>query len=595
MKILSQENITSSISKAIIGSTLLWSTALPSEILAQTIKPPDPAVVIVDQEILEASGLTLKSTLKHILRGDDRTFDEITDEEVEQFLQTLLSSFEATGYPNTLSGPKKDKVIVPVRPSKPLAQLDPGSLISSVGPYSLKTSAVFYRPDLIPVNFRDCGEFRIVYSFENEIVSEEENPQDGYVARFFLIFETKPRFPYGASNLDPKKDKLAACQNLGKEWAAFRTTSALPFNKSKKANIASALKRFFYNTMLKDGSDSYNRAMKRDYLGGTFVDPLGQVRGNFLTKEITSSGDFEDFWQLREWVVIKSEDNENKMRFKATATNFSPFSGLYQDNIADKNFGIRKKFQKVFFEKYADELLNPKIYNIPDTIKCLAFRRSKHGNVNDKYLVNALGLKKMDDLFLSFQEISSDESINKLFKDNEPRHSYFRKSARRFLKVTKPRGHDVKWNHLLRRAQALTCAGCHRHANRRKIGIAADKTPIIWPKAFRFVHVKEPGEKETSDNGRLSWALNHRFLKFRSCVLDGLLARPSSVPLVTRIQRNTESLHDDKIANLRATISYALSADQYDRDLDELDANVSKLRSLLLSESGAFVESRRSH
>lgn len=75
----------------------------------------DTALVIVDKAILKQSGLTFKSTLKHILRGD-RPVEDVTDGDAEDFLQTLLDSFAERNFPG-------------MQTSMPLATLQPQDLL----------------------------------------------------------------------------------------------------------------------------------------------------------------------------------------------------------------------------------------------------------------------------------------------------------------------------------------------------------------------------------------------------------------------------------------------------------------------------------
>ncbi|POF27931.1 hypothetical protein CLV41_11912 [Roseibium marinum] len=554
----------------------LWSVTETGKALAEQ----DPALVIVDKAILKQSGLTFKSTLKHILRGD-RPVEDVTDADAEQFLQSLLMSFGATNFPG-------------MQASLPLATLQPQDLLDSRSsdnggsPYALRLSAVFFRPDLAPKNFKDCGEFRIVYSFDKPVSEHPDgrNSKKGLVKRFFLIFETRPQFPFGSEIKDTKQERVAACQILARQWADFRAAQSAPMAEEKKTEIAETLNRFFYDTMHATATGNFSRAMRADHLAGHSGTPLGQIRGNFRTTELLD-GTKTLVWQLREWLVY--EDPSGMMRFQPAPTKDSPLKALFRNDRGPNTLGA--KFKDHLFKKLASDLQSPTIKSVSDDLlQCRDFRKQPSGRFKDTYLVNALGTIEVDRDFLTFQDSSEPDPMDELFKR---RRGEFYTTWQRAIAFT---GSVPTMNetHLLKRAQALTCAGCHHSSADETIGQGMEA--FSWPPPLdRFVHVREPNKEEGSDTSRLSTALVNYFLKFRTCVLDTLLAaNPANFVQIAALS-NTEKELEDKIRLQRDVVSEAEHSNLRLVDFDKYFAEILLLRQYLHSQTGAFVARRRSH
>ncbi|WP_428523598.1 hypothetical protein [Roseibium sp.] len=587
-------NIVKSVFKAAVLALGIGYSAVIAEGKAAT---HDMALAIVDKAILKQSGLTFKNTLKHILRGD-RPVENVTDKNVEDFLQSLLDSFasnRSAGMP-----PSAD-----FRPSLPLAVLQPKDLLDerSTGeggsPYSVKLSAVFFRPDLAPKSFNDCGEFRIVYSFDKPVAEHPGGSEttEGIVERFFLIFETRPSFPYGAQMNDLPKERVVTCQMLARKWAAFRTSPSSPRTEAKKTEIATTLNNFFYHTMNEAEGRTFSRAMRAEYLAGNSGTPLGQVRGNFRTVEVSQDGSKEAVWQLREWLVQPGP--AGKIRFQPAPTKDSPLIALYRNDRGPATFGGR--FKAHLFGALAFNLRSPKIQSVSkDLIQCKDFRRDVSDRLSETYLVNALGAVEVDREFLGFQDISEPDPLSDLFKLSGGEFDASRKRANHFATSNGPSGHVMTGEHLLRRAQALSCAGCHQTTADQTIGESrtADGEPdyFSWPPPVdRFVHVREPNKNEGSDSSRLSTALVNHFLKFRTCVLDTLLtANPADLAQGARLSKMENEL-EDKIMFQRNVVAAAERSNLRFSDFENYFPEVLRLRQHLQSTPGAFVVYRRSH
>ncbi len=101
-------------------------------------------------------------------------------------------------------------------------------------------------------------------------------------------------------------------------------------------------------------------------------------------------------------------------------------------------------------------------------------------------------------------------------------------------------GSSLEPIHIVRRAQALSCAGCHLLSSRSGPGTDPGSTDlgdgIFWPTGVRFTHIDE--------GGNLSAPMNSTFLPFRLEVLMDFLAggfipvppAPPQVPLPAELQ-----------------------------------------------------------
>jgi hypothetical protein len=548
----------------------------PSESAAQREDNVDPAVVVVDREILEMADLTFENTIRNILRGD-RDARDVGQGEMVRFIETLLETFAPADQSST---PMEARI----KPSPALAGLDPKDLLG-IGngriEHALKPSAVFYRPDLAPEDFEDCGEFRIVYSFAKPVASGSHSAADEkeVVNRFFLIFETRPRFPYKLVSSGKNLDPTVACQKIAGDWMNFRALS----KTAKKGEIAEDLNAFFYKTMHEDGSEPFERAMRAEYLGKDVGNPLGQVRGNFLTSK-TSGGKKVELWQLREWILALEPGNNSRLFFKSVTTDLSPRPAQFTNDASSKK---NQQFRDDFTAVYAQQLKSPEIYGIPNNTKCSDFFPSRDGRYDSKYLINGLGLKKIAEEYLTIQDISSTEIAAGLFDDDDYNFSAFRNLAKSLTQ-----NKDNEWKKLLRRLQALSCSGCHEHTVWKIIGTDKKDETIKWPRSSKFVHIEElSGMEENDETTRLSSALKQKFLPFRSCALDGIVA---GTPRPEPIEKSTDAI-DTEISKLRSEI---LSAEKEARTLErdvEFGRKIILLRKKILSKPGAFVKSRRTH
>ncbi len=85
------------------------------------------------------------------------------------------------------------------------------------------------------------------------------------------------------------------------------------------------------------------------------------------------------------------------------------------------------------------------------------------------------------------------------------------------------RGSTLTPTNIIQRAQALSCAGCHRLNNGMDVGDG-----VIWPRSLGFTHVTETTTETVAGSTRfvLSEALVNVFLPERAALLDRLVTEP---------------------------------------------------------------------
>jgi hypothetical protein len=479
----------------------------------------------------------------------------------EEFLQTLLDSFNVDVLANPISGLRMhvDK--------RPEAALDPKKLLNPADPAGLVPVALFNRLDLAPDDWSDCGEYRIIYSFKPPIPS----------SRFFLIFEALP------ANPSPQKG-FEGCRATANFWRNLTDVDPV-----KRVEL---LEQFYYTGI----AGTVGPVVQAKNYGG----PLGgQVRGNFLS---TASG-VRSKWELREWIIV----NSAQPRFESVTVKDNPLAEFYLDmNGTDPapldpvlEASERVKFHQEFLNTSLAHLVAPDVlYNSlkphqpgykpeldPDPNNT-AFDIDKYKNE----ILNRIGAK-FQLRFDEFQSVSSPRSDdNPLAK--APTGSGFRtdietKLAQLVIDIDS--GQKPEAEHILNRAGALTCGGCHDFTSLTRVGQVRGQ-PICWPPSGGFVHVEE--------TGGLSDALNQVFLPFRKDQLAKAVCSPVSPPgtvataiAQTLLDSGPQTRWQRLLAAARAEKDEAIQRAITREAVQEITV----LRRERLQKPGYFVTNRRVH
>ena len=330
-----------------------------------------------------------------------KTAPGMADSQAERvaLLTTMIRSLRATSRVNPDSG-----VTFPV-PARAEASLDPIALLDPANPNGMKVVGLFNRYDLAPADFKTCGEHRIVYA------KNSTSPTD----RFLLIFEAA---------LDNPRPDLGAegCRPIAKFWDDLKTATP--------AAAAASLSKFYY-----DGLAPGIEAVVHFTNYGI---PFGQVRANLFKQSP---------WQLREWRISLAVDGAPVFTPVTVKTN--PFPGLYAAPAAGENAGIaalRPPFQAEFVGTRLGELVavdQGGIVSNPEQAADLffqlgaafpnrfnGFESTAQGNSQDPEAIAVADLKTKITQRLNQTGIGS--------------------------------ACELKQEHVLNRAGALSCGGCHQ-------------------------------------------------------------------------------------------------------------------------------------
>jgi hypothetical protein len=483
-----------------------------------------------------------------------------TADNQENFLKTLLASFNNDVLVNPVSGLRMRLDRRPLA-----AALDPKKLLDPHDLTGLVPVALFNRLDLAPVDWSDCGEHRIVYSFNAPIPSTASS----LLTRFFLIFEAR-------TAPSPQKTGFEGCRATADFWRNLTDEK----NAAKRAEL---LERFYYTGI----EGTAGPVVQAKNYGG----PLGQVRGNFsVTAPDAPASDPSSKFQLREWIIVNS-GQPTPASFVSMTVKDNPLAQFYLDvNGTDSlnptlEASERVEFHKEFLNTSLKRLLQPDVdrnrltpgephYKPELDPKNAAFDE-------DKYEIEILNRFAADfpNRFNAFQSVSQGDEDNPEAKAGIGFRADIDAKLGQFAidPMQKP-----KAKHVLNRAGAVTCGGCHQFTTTEPVGQVGGK-PIKWPDSGIFVHVTERGE--------LSPALNKVFLPFR----EDRLAEAVCIPIGMAATATAQTVSD-----IAAQTGWQqLLADARDKKDEakqrEAIQAITVQRQEAMQKSGYFVTNRRPH
>jgi hypothetical protein len=503
------------------------------------ICPKDWTGINFDRSLVIHDPNSLKASF-----GFDRTIGAIltslnlpnTSESQKNFVQTLISSFNATEQVNLASGLR-----MKVDPRPREAALKAEELLNQANANGLIPVGLFNRLDLVPKDWSNCGEHRIVYAI----------PASSTEARFFLIFEANLRNPH------PEKGQ-EGCVPVAKFWLGLASLD--------EADVIPAAADFYYNGL--------DQEFGPVVTAKNFGMPFGQVRGNLFV-----GGPNESKWQLREWRVVPFGEAAGATFLPVTVKS-NPLTELYGDDSNEaldpaKQEVERAAFQSEFLDKYVNQLIEP---DLNETM-----------NVDEhiEFVINTFGAK-IDDRFNEFQSDSqgSDDDPQSTAAGIRPGITAKLDSAN--LKQDRKLGEKE----LLDRAGAITCGGCHEFSSNCLVGRVANKE-IKWPESpsditRHFVHITE--------GGVLSDALTGSFLPFRAKKLFRAACEPPEPPAAA-----IAAITGDGLAELDALVQQMTSREPNLLAVDQAqrEARFTTLSTQLerqeVQKDGFFIENRRPH
>jgi hypothetical protein len=322
---------------------------------------------------------------------------------------------------------------------------------------------LFNRFDLAPSGGGHCGEYRIVYAKRSGIEDARE--------RNLLIFEAILPNPHPAQG-------LAGCKKIVEYWAKLSKADDV----DKRAED---LERLYFHGL----GDVEPVVHVRHY--GDNAHKAGQVR----TNQFLQAPGF--IWSLREFKLLRTCNREgcSAMRFIPVTDKVNPFGPLHDvESTHPKAAGYQAYFvtqlqvNKAQGEDapkgLAADHLHDLRFDIPDTYNSGQSQAS--GSQENDYLAHFQSESFKTAIQAGLDEIAS----------------------------------DLTPEQIVLRAEAQSCAGCHRLLNNVAIGGG-----LTWPPSLGFTHVTER-EMEVVDGQarfKISPALLNVFLPQRQQIMEDYL------------------------------------------------------------------------
>lgn len=263
----------------------------------------------------------------------------------------------------------------------------------------------------------------------------------------------------------PNGKDLSGCMPVAKFWADLSGVK-------DKAERTRRLKDFYFK-----GLKGFSPVIQAKNFGSATQKSKGQIRTN----------QFMEFnWLLREFQVVSSSDG---MHIVPATVKSNPWGALFNET---SNETKGQAFRTAFLDS-------------------VAFLE-----VND---INSFHLGPLPGIF--------DAGDSESMEENNDYKAHFSKSPQ-FSQSVKGRisSSTLTPEHIVKRAEALSCAGCHQLTNDDIGG------NLLWPRSLTFVHVSEKtADLQNLSDGTsgfgISPALKGVFLPHRKKVLESFLA---SVP-----------------------------------------------------------------
>lgn len=320
--------------------------------------------------------------------------------------------------------------------------------------------ALFNRFDLAPADGAHCGEYRIVFAKRSGMLDAKQ--------RNLVIFE--PVLP----NRHPQHG-LNGCKKVAEFWADLSREDDL----ERRADL---LERFFF-----EGIHGMEPAVHVDRLGGNLAD-FGQIRTNQFVNAPPLPVVPASPWSLREFKLVKGCDEYGcpSLTVVPVTDKVNSFGPLFSPTSSHPQTAA---FQEFF----------------PSQVAALAT-----GDLNEIDF-------DPPEVFNSGQSQASGSSESRYLDQFGTGASHLRQGIQDALDAT---GSVLTPDEVVLRAQALSCAGCHRLNNNVAVGGG-----LVWPSSLGFTHVTERVTETVGGVTRwvISPALLNVFLPKRKQILEEFL------------------------------------------------------------------------
>jgi hypothetical protein len=425
-----------------------------------------PALIVTDPEVL--AEFPVEKVVTHLLEFEgvdkadvsanemlQRLFDTMNNEAGAAFdeLEDGVTHCDSANNPATLNK-NGDSFICP-RPEGALAYSD--GMTTAGHPDSFVPVAVINRFDLTPVDGSRCGQYRVIYAKKSGLTDPNN--------RVFVIFE--------AALANPMPGCLESCRPVAEFWKNLEGKSA--------KDIATNLRTFFFAGIpgFKPAIHPlhYGLGVEDQGYGGT--EP-GQVR---VSTHINGSD-----WSYRE-LHVDQDPNTGAPRFKPATVKNNPPAFMFDPLSEEDEFGMGQIFRDQFMFTNLQSLASK------DVATMQMFNSPEFNGVESMLS----GPKKND--YFGTASASEDPSFITALEQQISQQN-----------INASCGNDpIDAETLLKRANALSCAGCHDPEGI----LGADRNlgcGVTMPKSLGPAHVNEKGE--------LSPAMKEVFLPHRAAVLE---------------------------------------------------------------------------
>lgn len=344
-------------------------------------------------------------------------------------------------------------------------------------------TALFYRPDLMPTDARNCGEARIVYARN---------------ASTMVIFEAK--IP------NPTPGCVEGCRQVARYWANF-STELVNGQRLGAPVLRDRLQRFYFlGTAIPGLGPVIHINNLAGSSGGAYAGSSGQVRTNVI-----SNGP----WELKEFAVRRiAGTNPRRIELRPQTDKVNPSPLLFADlptgndptsvELRNRITTFRQQFIAQDVERLAFGDVNSFTMAPADTANSGQSRSGggEPSNPSTDYRGAGVQIRALIDAQLNTLRSRPTRPLTNL---------------------------SIDTNVILARATAMSCSGCHFNAINAPIGNNPSGQPEFWPAAAGFVHVTNTTSGRDISGGtsgfRLSSALNQVFLPARQAVLANFLNR----------------------------------------------------------------------
>ncbi len=342
-----------------------------------------------------------------------------------------------------------------------------------------KPIGLFNRFDLAAVDGTHCGEYRMIFARAGA-ASDVHPDNTSLRRRNLVIFESVLPNPQPALGLE-------GCRPVAEFWANLSRLDA--------AGRAAELERFYFV-----GLTGFAPVVHFTHYGknlDALGNPLGQVRTNQFLQQP---------WMLREFRLVSGCAGSPCLRLEPTVVRPNPFGPLFGPN------GVAQHSRTPDFRAY-----------FPSQVS-----RLSASDIND------IGFR-VDPELGRYNAAQSPNAVDMNTPPTENNYAFHFQAApstfRSAIASQIPAGSGLTPEHIVLRAQALSCAGCHQLNNNVNIGGG-----LVWPPSNVFVQVSELDTAlESGPDGprfNISPALEDVFLPRRKQVLENFL---TGVPSATQL------------------------------------------------------------